>query len=147
MSVTNADQSEQTAQHDHNTKQGITFIWALLLSGMIPIVAVIGGSEVLGDPLVSEVDALAAGSVNAIGLIAVGGINAIGIISLGLVNSIGVVSIGGVNSVGVISIGGFQSVGIIRIGGVNQMPFPINLWGATIFTWDPRIASGMFSQR
>lgn len=133
--------SQADADHDHNTKQGITFIWALMLIGMLVIVGVFAGSDTAGKLVASEVEALAAGAVNAIGLVAIGGINAIGVVSLGIVNSIGVVSIGGVNSVGVISIGGVNSVGLIRIGGVNQMPLPFNVWGATIFQWGPRVYS------
>ena len=131
--------SHADSEHDHNTKQGVTFIWALLLIGMLVIVGVFAGSDTAGTLVASQVEALAAGAVNAIGLVAIGGINAIGVVSLGMVNSIGVVSIGGVNSVGVISIGGVNSVGIIRIGGVNQMPLLYGLWGATIFAWQPRI--------
>ena len=74
-----------------NTKQGITFIWALMLIGMLVIVGVFAGSDTAGKLVASEVEALAAGAVNAIGLVAIGGINAIGVVSLGIVNSIGVV--------------------------------------------------------
>ncbi len=131
--------SEANPDHDRDMKRGITFIWSLMLIGMLVIVGVFAGSDAAGKLVASEVEALAAGAVNAIGLVAIGGINAIGVVSLGMVNSIGVVSVGGVNSVGVISIGGINSVGIIRIGGVNQVPLIYGLWGATIFAWEPRI--------
>ena len=130
------------ANHDQNTKQGITFIWTLSLIAMIVLVAVIAGSEVAGDIVASQIEALAAGSVNAIGLVAIGGINAIGVISLGMVNSVGVVAIGGVNSVGVIAIGGYNATGLITIGGVNSYQFPFHVWSATLFTWNPRIKHG-----
>ncbi len=131
--------SDAPSEHMHNTKQGITFIWALALIAMMVLVAVIAGSDVAGDLVSSQVEALAAGTVNAIGLVAIGGINAIGVISLGLVNSVGVVAIGGVNSVGLIAIGGYNATGLITIGGVNSYAFPINIWSATLFTWNPRI--------
>ncbi len=131
--------SNASTEHDRNAKQGITFVWGLSLTVMIVLVALIPGSDFAGGLIVSEVDSLAAGSVNAIGFIAISGINAIGVVSLGMVNSIGVVSIGGVNSVGLISIGGYNSVGVLRIGGVNSSPLIYGLWGATIFTWAPRV--------
>ena len=134
--------SKADAEHDHNTKQGITFIWALALVAMMVLVALIAGSEVAGDIVASQVEALAAGSVNAIGLVAIGGINAIGVVSLGMVNSVGVVAIGGANSVGVIAIGGYNATGLITIGGVNSYPFPLQIWSATLFTWNPRIKGG-----
>ena len=130
------------AEHDRNTKHGITFVWTLSLTAMIVIVAVIAGSEVAGNVVSSQVEALAAGSVNAIGLVAIGGINAIGVVSLGMVNSIGVVAIGGVNSVGVIAIGGYNATGLITIGGVNSYQFPFQVWSATLFMWNPRISDG-----
>lgn len=130
------------AEHDQHTKQGITFIWTLSLISMIVLVALIASSEVAGEIVTSQVEALAAGSVNAIGLVAIGGINAIGVVSLGLVNSIGVVSIGGVNSVGVIAVGGYNATGLVTIGGVNSFAFPIHIWSATLFTWNPRIKHG-----
>lgn len=132
--------SNVDAEHDRNTKQGITFVWALSLVAMIGIVAVIAGSEVAGGIVASQIEALAAGSVNAIGLVAIGGINAIGVISLGMVNSVGVVAIGGVNSVGVIAVGGYNATGLITIGGVNSYSFPFNVWSATLFTWNPRMS-------
>ena len=130
------------ADHDQQTNQGITFFWALSLIAMIVLVAVIAGSEVAGNVVTSQVEALAAGSVNAIGLVSIGGINAIGVVSLGMVNSIGVVAIGGVNSVGVIAIGGYNATGLITIGGVNSYQFPFQVWSATLFTWNPRISGG-----
>lgn len=133
--------SNALPEHEKNMLQGITFLWALPLVAMFVFVGVFAGSDASGTLVVSEVEALAAGAVNAIGFVAIGGINAIGVVSLGMVNSIGVVSVGGVNSVGVISIGGYNSVGIIRIGGVNQMPLIYGLWGASIFSWEPRIRS------
>ncbi len=127
------------AEHLHNTKQGITFIWALDLLAMIALVALFALSDLGGDVVTNEVDALAAGSINGIGLIAIGGINAIGVISLGMVNSVGVVAIGGVNSVGVIAVGGYNATGLVTIGGVNSYPFPLQVWSATLFDWNPRI--------
>ena len=127
------------AEHLHNTKQGITFIWALDLLAMIVLVALFALSDLGGDVVTNEVDALAAGSINGIGLIAIGGINAIGVISLGMVNSVGVVAIGGVNSVGVIAVGGYNATGLVTIGGVNSYPFPLQVWSATLFDWNPRI--------
>jgi len=133
---------QASAEHDLNTKHGITFVWTLSLTAMIVIVAVIAGSEVAGNVVSSQIEALAAGSVNAIGLVAIGGINAIGVVSLGMVNSIGVVAIGGVNSVGVIAIGGYNATGLITIGGVNSYQFPFHVWSATLFMWNPRISGG-----
>ena len=134
-----SDASSERAEHLHNTKQGVTFMWAFDLIAMIVLVALFALGNLGGDVVTNEIDTLAAGSVNAIGLIALGGINAIGVVSLGMVNSVGVVAIGGVNSVGVIAIGGFNATGLITIGGVNSYPIPFNVWSATLFTWNPRI--------
>ena len=131
--------SEASSEHEHNINQGITFAWSAGLIAMIVLVALFALGDLGGHIRISEVDILAAGSVNAIGLIALGGINAIGVVALGMTNSIGVVSIGGINSVGVIAIGGFNSVGVITIGGVNSHPLPLSAFSATIFFWAPRI--------
>ena len=119
-------------------------MWAFDLIAMIVLVALFALSDLGGDVVVNEIDALAAGSVNAIGLVALGGINAIGVVSLGMVNSVGVVAIGGVNSVGVIAVGGYNATGLVTIGGVNSYPFPLKIWGATVFAWAPRIKRSSF---
>lgn len=131
--------SQADTEHMHNTKQGITFMWAFDLIAMIVLVALFALSELGGKTMISEIDSLAAGSVNAIGLVALGGINAIGVVSLGMVNSVGVVAIGGVNSVGVIAVGGYNASGLITIGGVNSYAFPFRIWSATVFEWNPRV--------
>ena len=133
--------SQADAEHDHNTKQGITFFWSLALIAMLVIVGLVSGGT-FGEIVASEVEALAGGSVNAIGIVAVGGINAIGVISLGLVNSIGVVAIGGVNSLGLISIGGVNSGGVITIGGINSYRIVWSPLQVTLFQWAPRIHTG-----
>jgi hypothetical protein len=132
--------SDLAKTHAHNTRQGITFIWVLNLVGMFVLISLFALSELGGDVVSNEIDLLAAGSVNAIGLVALGGVNAIGVVSLGMINSVGVVAIGGVNSVGVIAIGGYNATGLITIGGVKSNAFPIRLWGAALFDWNPRIA-------
>ena len=131
--------SDAPSTHAHNTKQGITFMWAFDLIAMIVLVALFALGDLGGDLVSNEIDILAAGAINAIGIVALGGINAIGVVSLGMVNSVGVVAIGGVNSVGVIAVGGYNATGLVTIGGVNSHSFPLHVWSATLFEWNPRV--------
>ncbi len=49
--VSEFSMSASDSEHDYQTLQGLTFVWALALAGMIAIVAVIALSEVGGDAL------------------------------------------------------------------------------------------------
>lgn len=93
------------------------WLWLLgMVAGVVIYSLTAGG--LFGEIDASEVDVIAAGTVNAIGIIAVSPVNAIGIVAVGGVNSIAVVSIGTINSVGVIAIGGWNTVGLVSFGGI-----------------------------
>ncbi len=133
--------TEASTEHQLQTMQGVTFAWATGMLAMFAIVGAFAFGHVAGEFAVSEVELLAAGSINAIGLIAIGGVNAIGVVALGMVNAVGVVAIGGVNSVGLIAIGGYNSTAIVAIGGVNCYSLGWRVFAATIYEWSPRIHS------
>ena len=133
--------SNASTEHEQQTLQGVTFAWAVGLLAMFGIVGAIAFGHVAGEFAVSQVEALAAGSVNAIGLVAIGGVNAIGVLALGMVNAVGVMAVGGVNSIGLISIGGYNSTGLVCIGGVNCYSFGARIFAATIYQWSPQIHS------
>ena len=123
-------------EHDDQSRQGITFLWGMIMAAGFVVLFGLTQWGVLDDVPVSEVGLFAVGSANAIGIIAIGGWNAIGIVSIGGANSIGLVAVGGFNSVGVISFGGVASYGLISIGGINGFG---TLVGVRIFQWSPVI--------